>query len=392
MSPSVYHSAIQIAVLRHSFSSREDLSNMQLTDASGKLAQIAESLMQTISEDPSLASSLLSPQQGEGKANRKATSTFSGEADAMVDVTAGSSPTQSSSIEDGEDIPALTLTELLSLKDVDAACQTDPVSLRYPGRRIQGISFHTDGLDLDRQPVQLFEELHAFWTQHVSGRHPPQLFDVVPMELAFDTRLTRTADHMSKAIVDFRNGARRAIQAGARLDDILGSNMPSLETFHSQDPNTPIHSAWSWACQFTRAFPELPLTTQLSTIYLVGIQMRFFIHPNADTFDDLPPMLRPLRKQYTVEHAASIDICYFPALKDFLLDNQHQYSSLFIKIISTQSCNWPYSEAACFNNCNQPSHTSTLSRAFIEHIRNGQNFTIGAEIFEEAPQLKAHVR
>lgn len=135
---------------------------MQLTDASGKLAQIAESLMQTISEDPSLASSLLSPQQGEGKANRKATSTFSGEADAMVDVTAGSSPTQSSSIEDGEDIPALTLTELLSLKDVDAACQTDPVSLRYPGRRIQGISFHTDGLDLDRQPVQLFEELHRY--------------------------------------------------------------------------------------------------------------------------------------------------------------------------------------------------------------------------------------
>lgn len=247
---------------------------MQLTDASGKLAQIAEALMQTISEDPSLASSLLSPQQGLAKANRKATSTSSGEADAMVGVTAGSSPTQLSSIADGEDIPALTLIELLSLKDVDAACQTDPVSLRYPGRRIQGISFHTDGLDLDRQPVRLFEELHAFWTQQMGGRHPPQLFDVVSMDLALDTRLTRAADHMSKAIVDFRNGARRAVQAGARLDDVLGSNMPSLETFHSQDSNIPVHSAWSWACQFTRAFPELPLTTQLSTIYLVGIQMR----------------------------------------------------------------------------------------------------------------------
>jgi len=51
------------------------------------------------------------------------------------------------------------------------------------------------------------------------------------------------------------------------------------------------------------------------------IVLQFFIAPSAETYDDLPPMLRPQSKQYTIPHMAGIDICHFPAFENFLLSN-----------------------------------------------------------------------
>lgn len=107
-------------------------------------------------------------------------------------------------------------------------------------------------------------------------------------------------------------------------------------------------------------------------------------------FYDLPPMLRPLRKQYTVSHPAAVDLCHFLILRHFLLDHWQQYHSLLMESICRQDCNWPYSNAACFGISDRV--VVTLSAAFIEHISKPENYTIEATIVERMASWINRVR
>lgn len=120
-------------------------------------------------------------------------------------------------------------------------------------------------------------------------------------------------------------------------------------------------------------------------------KIQFFILPTAQTFNDLPPMLRPLRKQYTIPHPAAVDICHFPRLKAVLLSRQTEYDSILMKVISNQSCSWPYSNSACFTPMGNATGPVSMSQAFIEHIRNVENYTIPPATLESVAQMTGQV-
>ena len=95
-------------------------------------------------------------------------------------------------------------------------------------------------------------------------------------------------------------------------------------------------------------------------------------------------MLRPQSKQYTIPHMAGIDICHFPAFKNFLLSNRDHYKNV---LLTKQSCNWPYSDAACLVNTEKPGKSIKMSHAFIEHVRTLQNHSVNPSILERVPQM-----
>lgn len=100
-------------------------------------------------------------------------------------------------------------------------------------------------------------------------------------------------------------------------------------------------------------------------------------------------MLRPLAKQYTVPHVAAIDICHLPTFKDFLLSGQDHYNNV---VLSEQSCNWPYSDAACLVYEETERRSVGMSQAFIEHVRRLDHFSVNSSILERVPQMACHVR
>lgn len=119
------------------------------------------------------------------------------------------------------------------------------------------------------------------------------------------------------------------------------------------------------------------------------ITLQFFIDPSAETYGDLPPMLRPLFKQYTVPHMAGIDICHLPGFKHFLLSQRDRYKQV---LLSNQSCNWPYSDSAYVVYSETPRKSVKMSQAFIEHVRILDNYSVDPCIVATVPQMACHVR
>lgn len=100
-------------------------------------------------------------------------------------------------------------------------------------------------------------------------------------------------------------------------------------------------------------------------------------------------MLRPLRQQYAIPHAAGADLCHLPKLKSLMLEEWDEYSAL---IMAGQSCNWPYSDEACLTLMPGSRTAMTLSRAFIEHIRDPRNWSVGRKILQTLPEMREYVR
>ncbi|OQU95054.1 hypothetical protein CLAIMM_01320 [Cladophialophora immunda] len=193
-------------------------------------------------------------------------------------------------------------------------------------------------------------------------------------------------DMLSKTILSFRDGARKALQGNANVQDLIGSKRPDLELFLRPRREGDPHTAWTWACELAKAYP-LPWTVQLTGVFVAGIQMRYFIHPCKETYDDLPVMLRPTKQQYAEPHAAGADICAIPPLKQYLLSHWDSYASL---LEAGQYHNWPYSNEACLG-WDRTRNKVTLSMAFLEHISNPKNHTVGRRILELVPEAAAYV-
>lgn len=117
------------------------------------------------------------------------------------------------------------------------------------------------------------------------------------------------------------------------------------------------------------------------------IETQFYIYPCEATFNDLPYILRPVRKQYTIPHAAGLDICHMPVLKDYLFSHWNDHDNLLIKLVANQDCNWPYSNSACFQPESHGRGTLTMSQAFLEHIRELDNYTLSPSVIAILPQL-----
>lgn len=124
------------------------------------------------------------------------------------------------------------------------------------------------------QSLQTYEQLLAFWDALRKTQPVFHLQEINVGSVAYDTKLTAINDNFSNMIAEFRYGARHAIRSGTSLQDVLGTCVPSLGAYFYPDANKPILSAWDFACNFCATIPGLPVDLQLTMIYLVGLQMR----------------------------------------------------------------------------------------------------------------------
>lgn len=269
---------------------------IQLTDASGKLAEIAQSYAQAVNTgargNSDSAQNEFQYKLGKARIRLTANPTVSSgtEADSLLQIfsdsmlqqspTSGnesnatlmnSFPPSSSGLSGGyaSDNEASSTT--------DIGCQTSPSLITaYPAKHVS--SHGTSRLPAEDRPVLSFEKLQQFWhdLDNLPGLLP--VTNIGLPNAAYDPIILRGNDPLSQSILDFRDGARRAIQSGGSIEYILGTAAPSLETYFGSTDVPMAYSAWSWACQFASAFPDLSFTLHLGAIYMAGIQMRVSAH------------------------------------------------------------------------------------------------------------------
>lgn len=284
----------------------------------------------------------------------------------------------------------------------DSDLQGSPTGVAYAPEDLCPSTLTNAGTHIEA-PMS-FIDITTLWANLTKAGLATRIDDDALPSFAYDIYNVKTDDPLSNAITSFRDGARHMIRAGANMKDIIGDSTPCLDAFIGHNSNTDTN-AWSWACQIAKASSRRCFTFELALVYIAGIQMRvsfirlgavswltafqFFIAPSAETYHDLPPMLRPLSKQYTVPHIAAIDICHLPVFKDFLLSDRDHYNNV---LLSKQSCNWPYSDAACLVYEEKERNTVKMSQAFIEHVRRLRNFSVDSDILKTVPQMAYHVR
>lgn len=268
---------------------------IQLTDSTGKLAEIAQSYAQAIQSPDADKKGLAREFEykfGKTTVNlptNTLSSDASSDADTLMDIFTSMSPelgtpdrgsdsdiqSQNAGSATANSRLAFIAQNVLSRgpEYVDAACQTDRADKSPQRSQKHDRRIYTAGSSPEDRPLTDFDEVQAFWSKIPETKPMPLGLSPSPTGFGYDFNATQAEDPMSKAILEFRDGARHAIQNGAKVGNIIGTSTPSLENFFSQDTSTPVYSAWSWACQFARAL-ALPLTLHLCTIYMVGIQMR----------------------------------------------------------------------------------------------------------------------
>lgn len=81
-------------------------------------------------------------------------------------------------------------------------------------------------------------------------------------------------DQISRSIMSFRDSARRAISNGLATESILDTAKPDLTLMFRDRKDTDLHTVWSWACDFGKAFDNFSFPLRLAHVYMAGIQMR----------------------------------------------------------------------------------------------------------------------
>jgi hypothetical protein len=81
-------------------------------------------------------------------------------------------------------------------------------------------------------------------------------------------------DPISRSILDFRDNARRAISTGLAVESVLDACKPDFTLMFRDRKQSDPHTAWSWACDYGKAFDHFSFSLRLAHVYMAGIQMR----------------------------------------------------------------------------------------------------------------------
>lgn len=87
-------------------------------------------------------------------------------------------------------------------------------------------------------------------------------------------------DLLTRSILSFTDAARKEILSNVDVFKLIETATPRLDNFfHPSHYSNQEHTAWSWACRFAYAFPNLPLPLRLAMIYISGMLMRVCCAP-----------------------------------------------------------------------------------------------------------------
>lgn len=110
---------------------------------------------------------------------------------------------------------------------------------------------------------------------YLQGQHDSRQLTIHDLPIfTCDIFFSDAADPISTSILAFRDSARQVINSGISIEKILETPKPDLNLmFRDRQPTDP-HTAWSWACDFSKNYDNFSFPLRLATAYIVGIQMR----------------------------------------------------------------------------------------------------------------------
>jgi hypothetical protein len=192
-------------------------------------------------------------------------------------------------------------------------------------------------------------------------------------------------DMMSAVYIDFVNESKRIIASGVPPDRLFGA-FPDVEALLSDEAFQRAPGLSKWTARLANSFGISSLICRMAAMWATWHLMRWLIHRTPETYLAIPDWYRPTPYQMFVPHPIYVDFLFWPRFRDVVIqriDLQCQPKFWYSEAATTVGCNWPgkFQDAVCYDSVGK----LTLSPAFIQHLMDLSNWSIGPIIRKHIP-------
>ena len=166
----------------------------------------------------------------------------------------------------------------------------------------------------------------------------------------------------------------------ASPDLILGLDGVVVDLMFRERKSNDPHTFSTWACELAKTFASFPSVTKLALAGVLAVLMWWLVAPTKENYLDLSPTSRKMEEQPFVSHPIGIDITTLTDIRRSLLGRgvQEWVCTLMPNALTFER---PYSQDACLESAPVKiagsDQAQRLSRTFVEHIHNADNFQLG---------------
>ncbi|KAH8176644.1 trichothecene efflux pump [Sarocladium implicatum] len=133
------------------------------------------------------------------------------------------------------------------------------------------------------------------------------------------------------------------------------------------------------------------LPKQVAVFYLMATLVKWMVLLDKQSWDLIPPWLRPVPSQLSVPHAAWIDRIPWPQAREYLISNPHITLDDFAAPYSSGfKLNWPYDPESVLLATSTGGNGAaeiTINPVYEEHMRQIKHWTVGDAFRTRFPEL-----
>ncbi|KFY72045.1 hypothetical protein V499_07814 [Pseudogymnoascus sp. VKM F-103] len=229
---------------------------------------------------------------------------------------------------------------------------------------------------MDKKAIVRTDKAHAdltpwAWLSPIASMMPPPArppTHVAPASASAALRLSRT---------DYANLIFKAVING----------WASLDTWERSNP---IMKALS---DIDQVFSELDQVSRAAFLYKSHMLLKYHMDPEKGNWDEMPEWQRPSFTQRTKQHPIAVDFFVWPALRDRLIDSNHNYfatgdfSAYFRR---HYKFSWPFSfeDTYVYDGA---SNTYQMSPIFARYHRDLKYWGVERPFLEKFPELAGDI-
>lgn len=173
-------------------------------------------------------------------------------------------------------------------------------------------------------------------------------------------------------------------------DEFTHAYFPSVNSLLNPvlyEPDKPVASTIARHIAGTIMVYTTPEKTAL--LYMMCVYIRWLIAPTREHYDSIPEFFRPTGAQLVVPHPFWIDTLGWPRARDRLVSrfDHTRYRDFASVIVKSFSIGWPHHalEGILEGSADKG---YVMTRAFVQHVREPKNWTVGPELLEAFPFLE----
>ncbi|KAH7134595.1 hypothetical protein B0J13DRAFT_625809 [Dactylonectria estremocensis] len=237
------------------------------------------------------------------------------------------------------------------------------------------------------------------WTGHFTlDKFDSPFTNLAPAEWQSIPLLTSATTQLDQVILSttetLRRGGFRAPQGNKSFPSISSLLNPASATESASSTSDGTCSISAAAAAQVGRSPVASALARVGFMYYLSHILRWYVCRTKETYDLLPPCIRPTLLQRQVVHPAWIDAILWPDIRDAII--QHMDWSRFYEFraaISGSLCvGWPHRD---MRNVFEPAADGKgfkLTDVFEQHLRNPDNWSVAATAAEAFPFLKPVTR